>query len=84
MSVVLGVADRAHAMLGPVHHAHRYLEGNQLSGSIPDTIDNLNQVQQLCVGCCVLVYVVELACGCMGNEGVGDECWRAGAALGAC
>ena len=48
---------RAHAMLGPVHHANRDLEVNQLSGSIPDTIGNLNQLVALCVGCCVACMV---------------------------
>ena len=71
MSVVLGVADRSHAMLGPVHHAHRDLGGNQLSGSIPDTIGNLTQLVSMCVGCCVVACVVVWACGFMGNAGAG-------------
>ena len=62
MSVALGgVAYCAHAMLGPVHHTHSDMAGNQLSGSIPDSIGNLAQLTQLCVGCCVLACVV--VCG---------------------
>ena len=56
-----GLLTCAHAMRGPVHRAHRLLANNQLSGSIPDSIGNLAQLTQLCVGCCVLACVVE--CG---------------------
>ena len=51
----------AHATLGTVHHPHRGLVGNQLSGSIPDAIGNLTQLVSMCVGCCVLACVAELA-----------------------
>ena len=60
-----GLLTCAHAMLGPVHHAHRFLNGNQLSGSIPDSIGNLAQLTQLCVGCCCLHVLSCVACGCM-------------------
>ena len=52
-----GLLTRTHAMLVPVHHVHRGLGRNQLSGSIPDTIGNLNQLVALCVGCCVACMV---------------------------
>ena len=67
-----GLLTCAHAMLGPVHHAHRELYLNGLTGSIPDSIGNLAQLTQLCVGCCVLAVVPSVACGLMGSEGVGD------------
>ena len=73
-----GLLTFTHAMLGPVHHAHRFLNGNKLSGGIPDSIGNLAQLTQLCVGCCVLACVVVWACGLMGSRGVGNERWRVG------
>ena len=61
-----GLLTCAHGMLGPVHHAHRRLGANQLSGSIPDSIGNLTRLAVLCVGCCVLACVVE--CGVWVDE----------------
>ena len=76
---ICGLLTRVRAMLGPVHHAHRDLSFNQLSGSIPDAIGKLTQLTLMCVGCCVLACCAVWACGLMGSEGVGDARWRVGA-----
>ena len=58
-----GLLTCAHAMLGPVHHAHRWLASNLLSGSIPDSIGNMTSLLSMCVRCCTLsVAAVVLAC----------------------
>ena len=66
----------------PPHHAHRRLSSNLLSGSIPDSIGNLAQLTQLCVGCCVLPL---LPCVAMSvGVWVHGRCGAVSVALGGC
>ena len=61
MSVALGAASPWTPCVLLFTETHRDLGGNQLSGSIPDSIGNLAQLNTMCVGCCVVACVAELA-----------------------
>ena len=50
MSVALGAASPWTPCVLLFTETHRDLGGNQLSGSIPDSIGNLAQLNTMCVG----------------------------------